>query len=406
MLIKKERSVKANKSTFRKVSEWLHLWIGLFSGIIVFVVCLTGGIWVWRYEVWHFTERYQQVAPQKASFLVPSRLIARTGQYLSEKSGKAVNAQSITYGKVNRAAYLSFKLGKDGGALVYVNPYTGEKLKDKREPSPSEKFFIFIRAGHRFFWLPQKIGSPIVGAACILFLITLITGFIWWYPSKWNKKAREKSFKIKWGAKWKRLNIDLHNVLGFYSLLVVMALTISGVVFTFEWFEKAVYSTLTWKQQPAATAETPLSDTLTVGLPKLNHPEDMIFHKINSLYPNGFARLFIGFPERPADTYETYVGFGDGTLIYNMDFRYFDQGSLKELSGTTERTKPYKNLSLGEKIFRMNFDIHTGQIIGLPSKILAFFACIIGAGLPVTGFIIWYNRKWGKKKKNRKIVIL
>jgi len=47
----------------------------------------------------------------------------------------------------------------------------------------------------------------------------------------------------------------------------------------------------------------------------------------------------------------------------------------------------------------MNYDIHTGAILGLPGKILAFFASLICASLPVTGFYIWYGRKYKKKEK-------
>jgi len=47
----------------------------------------------------------------------------------------------------------------------------------------------------------------------------------------------------------------------------------------------------------------------------------------------------------------------------------------------------------------MNFDLHLGFFMGLPGKILAFLASLICASLPVTGFLIWYNRKWGKRSK-------
>jgi uncharacterized iron-regulated membrane protein len=46
----------------------------------------------------------------------------------------------------------------------------------------------------------------------------------------------------------------------------------------------------------------------------------------------------------------------------------------------------------------MNYDIHTGAILGLPGKILMFFASLICATLPVTGFVIW----WGRRKKSPK----
>jgi uncharacterized iron-regulated membrane protein len=47
----------------------------------------------------------------------------------------------------------------------------------------------------------------------------------------------------------------------------------------------------------------------------------------------------------------------------------------------------------------MNYDIHTGAILGLPGKFLAFFASLICASLPVTGVYVWWGRKNKAKKK-------
>lgn len=390
--------VKMKKPAFRRISEWLHLWLGLISGIIVFVVCLTGGIWVFRYEVWYFTEKYQRVVPQEKPVLPPSVLIQKAGAYLQNNEHAEGKLTGITYGGSDRAAICSFGFPEEKYAVIYVNPYTGDVVKDKREESAAEQFFVFVRAGHRFFWLPKEIGSPLVGSACIVFVISLVTGLIWWYPQKWTKKTKEKSFRIKWNAKWKRLNIDLHNVLGFYSLIFVLLLTITGIVFTFEWFENGVYKTLTWKTKTEQAAPHPSSDT-TIIATAVNNPEDIIWNRIKREYGSRPGRIFIDIPQEPKDPYRVMVNFGDGTILYNNALHYYDQKTLKTLSAPGERAIPYKMISTGEKIFRMNFDIHTGQILGLPSKIIAFLACVIGASLPVTGFIIWYNRKWGKKRR-------
>jgi len=257
-----------------------------------------------------------------------------------------------------------------------------------------------VRAGHRFFWLPQKIGSPVVGTACIIFLITLVTGLIWWYPQKWTKKTRHKSFKIKWNANWKRLNIELHNVLGFYSLVFIFILTVTGVVFTFEWFGNGVYKALTWKQREIVKQYAPYSDTTLINKPPLVKPEDKIWNIAMQKHGEKFGRMIIGLPEKNKETYEVDVFFGDGTLIYDRVSYFYDQYTLKSVKLNNAAGKPYQQLSTGEKVFKMDIDIHTGQILGLPTNILAFIACMIGASLPVTGFIIWYNRKWGKKRKS------
>ncbi len=404
MLSTNQRPSSGNKkSVFRRVSEWLHLWLGLISGIIVFVVCLTGGIWVFRYEVWRFTEPYQRVEVQQKRYLQPSELVGRSRDYLIKKGEHPDTLASLTIGKPGNSAFCVFDLGQERHAHIYLNPYTGQILHDKREASPAEAFFIFIRAGHRFFWLPhQETGSIVVGSACIVFIITLITGLIWWFPLKWTKKTREKSFKVKWNANWKRLNIDLHNVVGFYSLLFIMALTVSGVVFTFDWFEKGLYSSLTFRAMPEMKQPAPFSDTTLATNQKLSiNAEDKIINQLVAERPD-FGRIQLVMPEKKTQPYLATVFSGDGFIIYDRDVRYYDRYTLKPLAATNPVFTPYAQASTGEKIFRMNFDIHTGQILGLPTKILAFFACIIGASLPITGFIIWYNRKWGKKKSSRR----
>jgi uncharacterized iron-regulated membrane protein len=42
--------------------------------------------------------------------------------------------------------------------------------------------------------------------------------------------------------------------------------------------------------------------------------------------------------------------------------------------------------------------VHTSSIFGLPSKIIGFIACLLGASFPVTGTIMWLNRMRKKRK--------
>jgi uncharacterized iron-regulated membrane protein len=46
---------------------------------------------------------------------------------------------------------------------------------------------------------------------------------------------------------------------------------------------------------------------------------------------------------------------------------------------------------------KMNYDIHTGAILGLPGKIFAFLCSLLIASLPISGCYIW----WGRNKKNK-----
>ena len=298
-----EQSNKQSKrSLLRRINEWLHLWLGLFSGIVVFVVCLTACFWVFRYEVWYFTEPYQRVEPQNRPFLSPSVLLKKAETFAQQAEGRPVKMTGITYGGPNKSVFAGYRPAEGKFYSVFLNPYTGAIIHHKKGPSTAEAFFIFVRSGHRFFFLPPKIGSPIVGSACIIFVITMITGLIWWYPKKWTQSTRDKSFKIKWKANWKRVNLDLHNVLGFYSLLIALALTISGIVYSFSWFDKGYYWLVTGKVQIGAHGHTPhpLSDT-TITTRSYSQPEDKLWQLIRRDHPGKLARLSISFPDEAKD---------------------------------------------------------------------------------------------------------
>jgi len=50
----------------------------------------------------------------------------------------------------------------------------------------------------------------------------------------------------------------------------------------------------------------------------------------------------------------------------------------------------------------MNYDIHVGAIAGLTGKVIAFLASLVSASLPVTGFIIWFDRERRKRGRNKR----
>ncbi|RYD70902.1 MAG: PepSY domain-containing protein, partial [Sphingobacteriales bacterium] len=87
----------------------------------------------------------------------------------------------------------------------------------------------------------------------------------------------------------------------------------------------------------------------------------------------------------------------DPETYWKADYSYFDQHTLKEIEVKHVFGK-LKNATVADKIMRMNYDIHVGSIAGLPGKIIAFFASLIAASMPITGVLIWIGRNKKKKK--------
>ncbi len=378
------------------------MWLGLISGIIVLVVCLTGCIWVFNEEITGLLEPESKVEWQNKPVLMPSQLIDiaakrhpdKIPSYANYQQGRAINLNL-------RSADAGPRDRRSGGTLLKINPYTGEVISEEVRKKGETDFFRFILNGHRFLWLPSGIGRPIVNYGTLVFVVLLITGLIWWYPKKWNRSTRRKSFTIKWGASFKRVNLDLHNVVGFYSLLFLAAIALTGMVYGIKWYSEGLYW-VTSGGDKLAEYKRMESDSLQKG--KFLTPAqamDGAWAKVIARHPKsmGFYYSFAdtSHPKAAIDI-SVYPNKGQ---FYNSQGYSFDQHTLKELKRRDAYSVAYNEASFGEKLRKMNYDIHVGSILGFPGKVLAFLASLIGASLPVTGFLIWYGRKFGKKKGRR-----
>jgi uncharacterized iron-regulated membrane protein len=393
---------KSKDSLFTRINKWLHLWLGLASGVIVLIVCITGCIWVFNEEITGLLEPETNVAKQNLPVLTPSQLSSVAKKEFPEKT--------ITYAQYLQGRTITVNLKnpneqgrRGGGVTLKLNPYTGEVIKKEVRKKGETDFFRVILNGHRFLWLPFAIGRPIVNYGTLVFVILLITGLIWWYPKKWNKSTVDKSFKIKWGASFKRVNLDIHNVLGFYSLILLLFIALTGMVYGISWYSEGLY----WVTTGGKTLEGRgggrrlQSDSLQAGRFSPEQAMDLAWLKVISKHPKSEG-FYYAFPDtaRAKATIGITV-YPTAGQFYNSLSYTFDQHTVKELKNSDIYAVAYAESDFGGKLRKMNYDIHVGSILGFPGKVLAFLASLIGASLPVTGFLIWYGRKFKKKKGDK-----
>ena len=149
---------KGGKSLFRKINDWLHLWLGLVSGLIVFIIAFTGCIYCFQKEITSLTQPYQFVKAEEKPYTSPSVLkkIAEQKQF-GDKAGKPGSVISgVQYPGRGKAAVASYRDKRTGFMQIYMNPYTGEILKVK---ALEKDFFRIILEGHFQLWLPREIGQ-------------------------------------------------------------------------------------------------------------------------------------------------------------------------------------------------------------------------------------------------------
>lgn len=359
---------------FKKINAWLHLWLGLASGIIVLILGVTGCILVFEQEIRVLTSPWL-IAEKKAGqeMLPPSKLHEAVRLALPEKK-----IRSVWYYGEGRTA--KFSLNSDSN--VFVNPYTAEVVA----MVDHEDFFHEVDEGHRHLWLPEEIGHHLVGWGTLVFFLLLISGIILWWPKKWNKKGVDQSFKIRWKAKFKRLNYDLHNVMGFYSLILAFLMAFTGLIMSFSWFNKGVY----WMTGGETTQRVrAVSDSTQTGNTIMLQQVDKAW-KIctEQIAEYNKDQVIVSFPNKASDAIDLCTDMHGGSWRYV----YLDQYTLKELPASQIKMK---DEPLASWMRRSNYSLHVGAFGGLTTKTLYFLGSLISASLPITGFYIW----WGKKRK-------
>jgi len=250
-----------------------------------------------------------------------------------------------------------------------------------------------IRDFHQSLLLPYEIGHQIVGWAVVVFLAMLVSGlWLWWPPrsARRHPGALRQRFTIRWRSRFRRLNYDLHSVLGFWVLSIALIIALTGLVWSFPWVDRAMYWVATGGgAKPAPLA--PKSDRQAVTEPALQEARvvDAVLAEATRRLPAA-DRFYIEFSREesaPLTIWGVEVGNGSETAAYRWSGLYFDR-----YSGTLLATELYRDANRGQKLSLMNYSIHVGKILGLPGQLLALAGSLVVTSLPVTGFLLWWNR--------------
>ncbi|MBK1896594.1 PepSY-associated TM helix domain-containing protein [Chryseobacterium paridis] len=383
-------------SRFRKIIYQIHLWLGLTSGLIVVIMAVTGCILAFEKELKHtfYSEKYfvKNIGKEKLQL---SDLKLKAEQALPDSL--KVSRVEISSDLSRSYAFRSLKMNNEALTFwgsyvyyyrVYVDPYTGKVLEVENAKT---EFFEIVMDLHRRLLLGEKIGKTITGYSTIILAIMLFSGLVIWFPRKLNKNATKGMFFIKTSANWKRINYDSHNVLGFYAVIPLLLISYAAVIWSFEDIDKWVKKTLNGNVKTEKAKSTIPSEEFTHQKNILN----LVGNTVGKSLVNKESAL-INFPKTDEGTYYAEVTYGN-KQYQNEQFN-FDQYSGKILKHQSYKDK---NIGNGTALRERNYDLHTGSIFGTIGRFLYLFAGIIAASLPITGFIIYLNRK--KKKPKKKV---
>jgi len=394
------------KIFFRRI----HLYLGLAAGLVILVACATGALLVFQKELEqafnkhrYFTEAKGQRLPldtlaQRVAAAQPAMTVGSIRIYtdatrnaevsVSPKSESGERERGAKRGASGEQgpggkgpaqgeqARRGGGEGRGAGLTVFIDPYTGKIMEVY---NARNSFFFKVMALHR--WLLGSNEGPgkwITGIATFIFLFILITGIILWWPK--TRRILKQRLRVRRDAGWKRLNHDLHVVLGFYSAIFLFVFAFTALPMSFQWFNKGIYtvtrSPLKAPAPPAAArAEGPLVSF------------DTALHTASGILPKSvFYTLAL---PREAGAPLTVTALSE-TAVHESAT---DQLYLDPHSGAVLGTMLYGERSLGARVRSTFRPVHVGSIGGWPSKIIACIVCLLGVTFPITGVIMWWNRK-------------
>ncbi|WBL78427.1 PepSY domain-containing protein [Bradyrhizobium xenonodulans] len=370
--------------TIKAILFQVHSIAGLVLALLVSLIALTGATMSFEDEIVDYLNAgIMQVAPRTTPALMPDALVARLKA--AQDFGKVV---AVTLSSdPSSAVHIRFGRDEQGGrpASLYVDPYDTRVLGAPR----GEAFFATVRRLHRWLLIPGDAkgwGRPVTGTIALGLIVMLVSGLV----LRWPRRAGSVKMWLKpnLGLSGRGLHRSLHTVIGTWVLPVYLAMTLTGLWFSFEWYKDGVAWLLSRPHVTAAkmAAKPPRPDGRAE--PAVPIGFDQAWTAFQREEGGRFSRALLTLPASPGTVMRIRSWGKDMTLEATRDeFR------VDAVTGQLVSAERYADKTFGEKIIAAIYDIHRGAILGWPGKLAFMLAAISMPLFSVTGILLYLSRR-------------
>ena len=351
----------------RRALFQVHLWLGVITGLYIFVVCVTGAALVFRIDMQRalhpnlFTPSASGPAAEPMA-IMESVTKAYPGEQLS----------GIDAPTTERPTYLAYtSSGNDFRALL-LDPVTASMLGE----IPKTSFVRTLQDLH-FDLLGGRTGRTVNGIGAAALALMCVTGLVIWWPGRSNWR---RSLLVDVSRNWKRINWDLHSAVGFWTVALILMWAVTGIYFAFpSAFRSTVnrISPITKAQIPQSSprdGREPLSWRALVDEAQRHAPGQ---HVARVVIPSSEKAAFLVqfSPVRPtplgADLFSVYLDQYSGVMLMPAD--------------AGARTA-------GDVVMAWVAPLHVGNFGGDGIRVAWLLLGLAPGLLFVTGFIMWWTR--------------
>ncbi len=396
---------------FRKI----HLWLSVPFGIIITLVCFSGAMLIFEPEITRTVQSdVYYVTEVKDSALPMGELMETVKASLPD----SVSITGVTVFSDNSRTY-QVNLSKPRRASLFIDQYSGQ-ITGKYERIG---FFSTMFKLHR--WLLDsanphgdgvKIGKTLVGISTLIFVIALITGVIIWWPRA--RKSLRRSLSISFSNGWKGFWKGLHVAGGMYALIFVLAMALTGLTWSFDWYRSAFYAVCGVEHTPRNFSQaTTKTDADKRGRHEgrggegrrgggryggdrqggYGHGEGRR-HSEFGRWQQVYDEIKAQNPDAPQITIAPESA--TVTLGNSGNSRASDRYEFNRRSGEITPSTKYADTVEADKLRGWIYSIHTGSLGGMFTRILWLLGALLGASLPLTGYYIWIKHLLKKKARH------
>ena len=394
------------KNAFRQSMAWLHTWLGVLVGWLLYFMFITGTVGYLDTEIDRWMRPELPVATVSAPPLASDAAIRLATAYLSDHAHGA-RRWTITLPIDRNAPYLEVAWqapraaspgispgvspGGETSGSAYLDATTGAELPTRRTGGGQTLYQMHWR----LHYLPQRASEWIVGIATLMMLIGLVTGVVV------HKKIFKDFFTFR-PDKGQRSWLDAHNAVSVLTLPFQVMITYSGLVFVMftlmplivaPWYgtgEAGRSAFLNDVFVPLAPADA--SGRVATPLPLERIASDA--HRRWGTAP--IAALDIRNPF-DANARVTVVGDFSAGPMRATDILAYDGITgdlLAERRAWQSGPKAFRDLMLG---------LHEGQFAPPALRVLYVLSGLLGAAMIATGMVLWTVKRRQRAERGRQV---
>lgn len=399
------------KRKLRPIFVRLHRYVGLSIALFLIVSGLSGSVIAFDHELdsWLNPDLFN-VAEQSTPILSLDELAAHVRNGYPE----AVISTIAIKRDISESIRVDVKTEANAVLEVYVNPFTGQILGSRERGlfSLDRKYFVpMMFRLHSNLYLPDRWGFWLLGSIALIWMVDCFVGLYLTLPPA-IKSSRplasddypHKSWIMRWQPSWgikrnasrHRFNFDLHRASGLWFFPIFFILAMSGVSFNLnaEIFRPIVsfFGDMTPDPRKA------LPKVNSVSNPGLDFSQAVTY--ASDLLP------------APAKTMEvSFVMYMPALHVYRVAFEEkghrvkpfavkAEQIFIDADTGILKGRRGYESGTRADRFLALQFPMHSGQVLGLPGRVLISIVGIVTVILSVTGLVLWVRKSQPQKIRN------